>query len=139
MKQITGIWQDARGNMAAYGVLHAQLNQDANVVDATQTAPRSVVFPLDISGDLASSAQIWANDELTPSGTYYTLAVCAYGGGVIWGPVRLVISGTAPINLNAMIPVSTIPPSDTAAAAALYREIERLSEDFIREQWRKLP
>jgi hypothetical protein len=111
MKRITGVWQDPKGNLIAYGVLHAKLNQDATVISTGQAAPRNVEFQLDINGALRPGAQIWGNDELLPSGTYYTLVVTAYGGGVVWGPVLLALTGTSPINISAIVPVSTIPPS----------------------------
>ena len=110
MKQITGWWTDTRGNVAAYGRLHLKLNQDAVVLSTNQVAPREVEFLLNANGALPASAKIWANDELSPSGTYYTLVVTAYGGGVIWGPAYAYLVGPSPININTITPSSIVPP-----------------------------
>lgn len=95
MKTLTGTWRDPSGRLAAYGHLHLRLNQDAVIVGtANQMAPREVTFPLDKNGALRPGSRIWSNDELDPPGTYYTAAVTALGGGMIWGPSKQTIQGT---------------------------------------------
>lgn len=111
MKGITGNWQDARGNPASYGRLHAYLNQDAVALSANQIVPRNVWFQLDIQGALQEEARIWANDELSPDdNTYYRFAVLDLGGGVIWGPEYFIIKGNAPIDFNSLVPSGGFPP-----------------------------
>jgi hypothetical protein len=112
MKRITGIWQDPKGNLAAWGRLYLTLNQDAVVISSSQIAPRNVSFPLDQNGALRPGARCWGNDELAPAGTYYTCAVLAYGGGLIWGPVHLMLTGSDPINITSLIPMVTIPVAE---------------------------
>jgi hypothetical protein len=119
VKFITGIWQDARGNLAQWGKLHLKLNQDAVVKNTNQVAPREVSFALTQQGALKSDARVWANDELSPDGTYYTATVTAFGGGLIWGPQWIIISGPDPVNINALLPILTIPPTDQAASISI--------------------
>jgi hypothetical protein len=111
MKHIFGQWSDPRGISAASGMLHLSLNQDAVIYSISQAAPREVGFALDKNGALMAGSLIWANDELTPSGTYYTATVSIRGGGVIWGPQWLVIAGSDPINLSRILPIKVVPPT----------------------------
>lgn len=105
MKVISGSWQDPAGNAIAFGIISLKLNQDAVVVSTTQVAPRIIQFTLDSTGAIPANTQIWANDELSPTGTFYALTIMEQGGGVIYGPEYFVIAGASPINLNQLVPV----------------------------------
>lgn len=109
MKIIKGSFQDSRGNAISHGRVHFHLNETALVFGTGRVSPRDVEFQLDVQGELKDDAQIWANDELNPAGTYYRMAVEALGGGVVAGPEFIAIQGTSPINLNTLIP-SPLPP-----------------------------
>jgi hypothetical protein len=110
MKVITGKWEDAAGQLAAYGRVHFRLNQDAATLTGdTRVVPREVFFQLTNAGALPEDSQIWANDELSPAGTYYRMSVNALGGGTIAGPEHLILSGPSPININSLVPGTGIP------------------------------
>jgi hypothetical protein len=104
MKTITGKWQDGAGQNVSFGILSLKLNQDAVVLATSQIAPRNIAFTLDTTGSIPAATQIWANDELNPAGTFYSLTVMDSGGGVVYGPENFTISGGSPINLNNIIP-----------------------------------
>ncbi|PWT73645.1 MAG: hypothetical protein C5B60_07940, partial [Chloroflexi bacterium] len=116
MRHISGQWRDARGNLARNGDLHLKLNQDAMIPATSQTAPREVSFHLNEEGGLPAGSQVWANDEMLPTTTYYTATVTEQGGGLIWGPQNLVIvsqdptdmTGKSIIDLNSIIPLPGI-------------------------------
>jgi hypothetical protein len=118
MKTIIGNWSDPSGKVANWGKLFLVLNQDA-LTYAGQVAPREVSFQLDVNGSLPAGCRIWANDELTPTGTYYRVTVTSQGGGVIWGPRWMILSGLDPIDLNAIVPLVTVPPSDIQASSSV--------------------
>lgn len=106
-KTITGTWVYASASPVANGLLTLTLSQDAVVSGTNQVAPRApIVFTLNASGQIPSATTILANDELTPSGTVYTLSVAAPGGGIVYGPETFSIAGASPINLNNSTPTS---------------------------------
>jgi hypothetical protein len=104
MKEITGSWQDARGNFASYAHVNFKLNQDATAIGSGRVVPKEVYFWLNVMGKL-TDAEIWANDELEPAGTYYRMTVTTLSGGVIAGPETLILEGPSPIDLNALVPL----------------------------------
>lgn len=107
MKTVTGTWQDGQGNLITFGTLWLKLNQDAVVVGTSQIAPRIIVINLNASGAIPAATTIWCNDELTPTGTFYTLSVLEQGGGIVYGPENFTIAGSSPINLNNIVPISS--------------------------------
>lgn len=107
MKTITGSWQDPSGAAIAYGILSLKLSSDAVVVATSQIAPRNIQFTLDSTGAIPAATQIWANDELNPSSTFYALAILEQGGGVVYGPEYFTIAGASPINLNTLVPAGS--------------------------------
>lgn len=107
MKTITGSWQDSLGSSIAFGSLWLKLSQDATVIGTGQIAPRNIVIALNSSGAIPAATQIWCNDEVSPTGTFYTLSVLEQGGGIVWGPENFTISGASPINLNNIVPIGT--------------------------------
>ena len=122
MRHIFGSWRDPRGIRAAKGTLHLKLNQDAVIPATGQAAPRGVSYTLDDSGALISGSQVWANDELLPTGTYYIASVNEVGGGLIWGPQNLYIAGGGktgndPIDLNLVVPLPGIAAIEGLAAS----------------------
>lgn len=106
MKVISGNWQDASGTPVSNGRLFLRLSQDATAISTGQIAPSLVSIPLDINGNIPANTKIWANDELSPTGTTYTASVLAQGGGLVWGAESLSITGASPINLNTLVPTT---------------------------------
>jgi hypothetical protein len=58
---------------------------------------------------MPSAFTILANDELTPSGTFYLTTVFDSNGARVFGPERWVFSGTSPIDLDTMTPTIVDP------------------------------
>jgi hypothetical protein len=108
-----GAFQDALGNPLADGYLIFQLSQDAQVSSTQQVvAGYKVTIPLDGSGN--ASGEVWANDLLSPAGTFYNVSAYSAEGQLVWGPnPQQVFSSPSPFNLGTWVPgtVNTIPPT----------------------------
>lgn len=106
MKVITGTFQNADGTPLAGARVWFRLSQDAVAVGFAQVAPLLVFFILDSTGSIPANSKIWFNDELSPSGTTYTVAVVAAGGGLAWGAESVSITG-ASFNLSSAVPTTS--------------------------------
>ncbi len=102
MKTIFGTFKDSFNNPVAGGRVFFKLSQDAVATGVAQIAPLLVSFNLDSVGSF--SGLLWFNDELTPSGTIYTVSALAQGGSVAYGPENFSITGASPFNLNTATP-----------------------------------
>jgi len=107
LKTITGTWVSPEGAAIAFGTISLKLNQDAVVVSTSQIAPRIVQFTLTSAGAIPANTQIWCNDEVSPSGTFYALTIMEQGGGVVYGPEYFTIAGSSPIDLTQLVPTGT--------------------------------
>lgn len=106
MKTITGgAFQDSKGNAANGATITFVLLTPEVATNTGQVYPNTVSFTLDASGNLPGGAQIWANDELTPTGSVYRVTVVTSGGVVLYGPQNWSIVGTSPISVTNMTPV----------------------------------
>jgi hypothetical protein len=109
MKEITGNFVRPDGSPAAGAELHFLISQDCVAADGSGEVghyPVSVV--LDENGAIPFSGSLegmllLANDEILPSGTYYTVSLKDPEFGQIFFE-RLTIVGTSPINLNLIAP-----------------------------------
>lgn len=100
----TTAFQDPQGNVLANGTLILQLNLLANAAGG-QVEPVPVVIPLDATGKITGQpVNLWANDQLTPSGTFYVMRLFNSNGLQVAGPVNWTISGAAPIDVSAINP-----------------------------------
>lgn len=104
-----GSFQDAVGTVVNAGTIEFVLSQDAMIIAGGQVAPTRVTATLDSSGDMPSAFTILANDELTPSGTFYLTTVFDSNGARVFGPERWVFSGSSPIDLDTMTPTIVDP------------------------------
>src|SRR5260370_12695986 len=104
MKQIVGTWQNLDGSPVAGGRVFFKLSNDAVANGTTQVSSQLISFTLDGTGSIPANTRIWANDELAPAGTVYTVAVVAAGLGLVWGAENLSLAGAAPININTAVP-----------------------------------
>jgi len=109
-KVITGQWLYPNGSQVSNGILTLQLSQDATASGTGQVAPLVIKINLNSAGSIPVSTSIFANDELSPAGTTYIAVVNEPGGGRVWGPEILPITGASPINLNNITPVNSSPP-----------------------------
>ena len=104
-----GSFQDAVGTVVNGGTIEFVLSQDAMIIAGGQVAPTRVSATLDSSGDMPGAFTILANDELTPSGTFYLTTVFDSNGARVFGPERWVFSGASPIDLDTMTPTIVDP------------------------------
>jgi len=106
IKSITGgAFQDSQGNVIVAGTLVLRLNQDALITGVGQLAPKEVTFVTDASGNV--SGNLWANDQLSPSGTVYVATLFDISGRKIFGPENWNIAGSSPISITAIAPSSS--------------------------------
>jgi len=103
-KVITGQWSYPDGS-PVNGILYLQLSQSATAVGTAQVAPRNLAVQL-VNGVIPPNYSIYANDEISPGNTYYTVTIVA-GGGTVWGPENFGIAGASPINLNTLVALTT--------------------------------
>lgn len=106
MKSITGKWQNLDGTPVAGGKLFLRLSQDSVALGTTQVSTSLISFTLDSTGSIPAGSQIWANDELQPQQTTYSMSVVAAGGGLVWGAESIYINGSSPININSFAPTT---------------------------------
>ena len=104
-----GSFQDAVGTVVNGGTIEFVLSHDAMIIAGGQVAPTRVSATLDATGDMPAAFTILANDELTPSGTFYLTTVFDSNGARVFGPERWVFSGSSPIDLDAMTPTIVDP------------------------------
>jgi hypothetical protein len=108
VKTITGTFLTPGGAPAAGATLRLQLSQDATILGLGQIAPLRYYVTLNSEGQIPAGTTIWPNDNMTPSGTYYTATLTMPGFERAYGPEVWQISGSSPINLN------NIPAGQTA-------------------------
>jgi len=104
-----GSFQDPVGAAVNAGTVEFVLSQDAAIIAGGQVAPTRVSAVLDANGDMPGGFTILANDELTPSGTFYLTTVFDSNGARVFGPERWVLSGASPIDLDTLIPTIVDP------------------------------
>jgi hypothetical protein len=120
MKKISGtLNHDELGDCR----LILRLSQDAKVIatgERLEAFERE--FPLDENGSLPEEAQIYANDELEPPGTYYyAVAEGIYGIHYLeYYNAALRIVGKSPINLNELVPITEVELLELQRAASPY-------------------
>jgi hypothetical protein len=102
-KTITGTFVLPNGAPAAGAVITFLLSQNAQQPGG-QLLHVPIQFTLDENGSIPADSEIFANDQLQPSGTYYVVSIS--------DPVfmqyffeRYVIAGASPINLNSLSPM----------------------------------
>lgn len=103
MATITGNWILPNGSAVANGLLYLQLSRAAQTGGANQVTVPYTVVTLNSSGSIPASTTVVGNDALTPSGSYYLCYVSQFGGGLIWGPQSVTVSGST-FNFNTFTP-----------------------------------
>lgn len=103
-----GGFQDALGNVVANGYMLFVLSQDAQVNGNTQIAAgHTVKINLDANGNIVTGQTIWANDVLSPAGTFYNVSVYSAVGQLVWGPnAQQVLTSPSPFNVGAWVPAA---------------------------------
>lgn len=106
--QSTVAFQDTQGNVIAGGFLILQLSQPSEVTSGGgQVVPLEVRITLDSTGKIPANTQIWANDELTPSGTIYAAYLKDSSNTQVASFGNWSIAGASPIDLAQMVPTSS--------------------------------
>jgi hypothetical protein len=115
--QITGgAFQDPAGNVLNGGSISFQLSSPAQTINDGQAVQDiTITYPLNASGSVAASP-LYGNDQLTPTGTFYSVRIYNAAGALVRGPENWVIGGSSPIDLGT-IAAST--PSSSYSAAVL--------------------
>ena len=97
---INGNFQDILGTPIANGYLLFELSDSASVNTTTKIAAGfTVKINLDSSGNIVANSSIWANDVLTPAGTFYNVSAYSAQGQLVWGPNAQTVS-TAPFGFD---------------------------------------
>jgi hypothetical protein len=113
--QSTIAFTDPQNNVVALGVLLLDLSQPSLVTSGGgQVAPRRVAVTLTAGGVIPGSTTIWANDQLTPSGTTYHARLYDSNLNLIADFGQWNIAGASPIDLSQITPVSTSAVSNPA-------------------------
>lgn len=111
IKTLTGgAFQDSGGNAIALGSISFQLSTPA-VVSGTGQVVQDVVitYNLDASGNIVLSTptpSLWGNDQLTPTGTFYSVNIYNASGALVRGPENWVLQGSSPISLTSITPAT---------------------------------
>lgn len=103
----TNAFQDPGGTVLANGILTLALSQVASASSAGggQIEPVQIAFALDATGKITGQpVNLWANDQLTPTGTFYIMQLFNSNGLRVVGPTNWTISGTSPIDVSAINP-----------------------------------
>ena len=108
MKTITGgNYQNTNGTPCSGCILYLQLGTDATVIGTGQIVPSTNAYTLDVNGNVPANSNLWANDQMQPPGLTYKATLTLPGGGQVWGPEFLFISGPSPISLTQIVPVAS--------------------------------
>lgn len=104
LNQLTGgAFQDAFGNPLASGYLLLTLSHDEQGASSSQVVGGLTVrVPLDNTGNVVPNISVWANDTLTPSGSFYLVQIFKADGKLVSSPgLQLTVtSSPSPFNLG---------------------------------------
>lgn len=102
---------DAQGNPLVSGYIVFNLSGPANLIAGGEIVPvPPITIPLTVNGLVGAGAQIIANDEIQPTGTYYIVKVFNSNNVLVRGPQKWILSGAAPIDLALMVDSSVPDP-----------------------------
>src|SRR5947209_7615771 len=114
MIQITnGNFQTANGTKIANGTLVLQLSQDASVIATPGqiVAAIPIRVPLDATGNISGTVNIWSNAELSPSTTYEANILDANGANVWSVAQKWYLPNSSPLDVGTLTPAITNPGS----------------------------
>jgi hypothetical protein len=119
---VGGAFQNTEGQPLANGTLTFALSQDAQVSGQEICSGDIVTVNLDDTGNVPTSpaTDIWPNDQLSPTNTFYTISAYSAEGQLVWGPnAQQILSNPSPFNLGALVPgsVNFLPNSGLGSMA----------------------
>lgn len=103
-KIISGKFTFPDNTPAANAVLTLVLSQDGGV-GSSQIAHVPLTVQLDATGSIPANTGIFANDQISPNGTYYIVSIKDSVYGLVYFE-KLAIQGVSPIDLNQLVPNS---------------------------------
>ena len=109
-----GGFQDVEGNPLANGFLFLQLSGPAfdTATGTIQICDRWVLrVPLDANGNIVGGSDatfVWANDQMTPTNTFYMAWAESETGQLSWGPNAVTITGSSPFNVGNWVPINPV-------------------------------
>lgn len=98
-------YQDPAGAALAGGLLTLDLSTPATATGSGEVAPLRVDVILNSTGTF-SATNLWANDQLMPTGTTYRLRVFNSNNLLVADFGNLSIVGASPIDISLLVPVS---------------------------------
>lgn len=118
LTQLTGgNFQDANGNVLAYGYLTLKLSQDGNVSGVGNICSGvTITIQLDVNGNVASltsptpvaNQYVWANSNIAPINTYYKVTGYTQEGQRAFGLNNQQVAAGATFNVGTWVPNSVI-------------------------------
>lgn len=117
-------FQDPQGNILANGYLTLDLSQPAVISSGGgQVAPMRVSITLTAAGVIPTSPPtlLWANDQLTPSGTGYYVRIYNSNNLLVSTPGVWIIQGVSPIDVSQLTPTSLGPSYPSLLTGAFNR------------------
>jgi hypothetical protein len=118
LTQLTGgNFQDANGNVLAYGYLTLKLSQDGNVSGVGNICSGvTITIQLDVNGNVASltsptpvaNQYVWANSNISPINTYYKVTGYTQEGQRAFGLNNQQVAAGATFNVGTWVPNSVI-------------------------------
>lgn len=101
---VGGNWQDPLGSPLALGYITFQINKDATTGSVQVNAGQIVSNPLDSSGNVNGTFNIWPNDQLTPV-TVYKIKAYTAKGLLVWESENTIPSGGGTFDLGILTPL----------------------------------
>lgn len=118
LTQLTGgSFQDANGNVLAFGYLTLKLSQDGNVSGVGNICSGvAITIQLDANGNVGSSTSptpvanqyVWANSNIAPINTYYKVTGFTQQGERAFGLNNQQVAAGATFNVGTWVPNSVI-------------------------------
>lgn len=100
---INGGWQSPLGEPLSGGCVTFRLTTDCTASSVQISAEQVVTVYLDAFGSVLGNIEMWPNDQLTPSDTYYVIHVYTQQGELAWSGQQTITSGAGPFDLNSWI------------------------------------
>jgi hypothetical protein len=99
-----GGFQDSEGNVLANGALHFLLSQDGSVSGVGNICSGiEVIIQLDDDGNAVSGSEIWGNDVISPTNSFYRVTGYSATGQPSWGPNNQQVTGST-FDLGTWVP-----------------------------------
>ena len=82
------------GDPLSGGYILIYLSDDAKAPDGLICRGMTLQVSLDINGVVVYTPQVWPNDVISPSGTYYVVSAYSASGALTLGPEKVQVTST---------------------------------------------